>query len=509
MGVFKVFKQKTQFLLILLIMVFLFNKALAILPQIPSGSSGYYVIPFGTAYITAIFNNTKVCADANENLVCDSSEITTLNAGQYMSTTAKIIFTDKPVSVIYYENSYSCFYYLPLKKIYYTQKNSEGYIVSATFYTNVSYFNLTDKKEYNFTGISEYVIISPVAGGNLTGNNSFLYFEKSSSTYSNTAFLSNIPIPGKIFYTDPITGTLFLYPTANNTIVEIDENRDGLIDESYILNLGNVLSLSLSSGSKIVSNKPVTCIKRRTWVCGPYNTYCGFSFSLIPAMHMGSEYILPANKAPTYTDYYIVPIQYHTVINITNETGTYTFTLISPSEYIKVHAPSVGTKVSSNKPVEIIGYVLTGGTYIDRTSSYTLLPLSPSTIIQTPGLIGVDEYGTIKVRFFNPTSENLYNISLEIYTHKNFTLVGGAGIVNVTIYKKDANSDAILSQDFVQKSYSLSGEDNVFSVSYQDNSLLSVLQPNEYIEVVYKVISNHPGYYSFRVNSRWKATHWY
>ncbi len=490
----------------------------AILPKIPSGTGGYYVIPFGTAFITAIFNNTQVCADADKNLVCTSGEITTLNAGEYMSTTANIIFTDKPVSVTYMPfglngcgNSGTYTYgliHLPpsgeLLKKYIIFSEPYVRIVAVKPYTTIvnhTYPNGTLISTYTLNNIAEYITLNnPSDGTFIESDKPIFVFEEARGGYqaADYAYIPNYA--GTKFYIDGRHGTIYITPLQNNTNVWVDENRDGITDSTYTLYSGDVLSLSgLSVGTEITADKPIVMVSK-------ISSFVWNGHNYINSSYLGSEYVLP--KLPSCQEAYINPIQYSTDVEIYDVSGNVvaTYNLTVPSDYVK---PSygVGYKIKSDKPVIVTVHATTSnGAWPGDT--YILHPLSPSTIIKTPGMIALNEYGTIKVRFFNPTSETLYNISIDTYSHKNFTLVGDTGVVNITVYKKNASTDSVIAQSFMQKSYSLSGDENVFTVSYADSSLLSSLKTDEYIELEFEVMANSPGYYSFRAESTWKATYW-
>ena len=529
--------------------------SLAILPEIPFGTGGYYVFPNigATLYITAIYNNTEVCTDDNKNLICESWERYVINSGKYITTAAQIVFTDKPAIVSFKGNPWNSGCICPdrarwgygyggyvvssqmLGSEYYVPYDARNVYITATqYHTEVNITNSSGTFTFVLNNPSDYIeLSSPEPGAKINADKPVSVIFKSNPWNSGCTCSYGIwgygyggnVLPSQFlsteYYVPYDAENVYITATQNLTKVEIDQNRDGIADETYEINITQYIILSNPvAGARINSDKPVIATFTITWnsgcgVCGVISIwgygYGGFtpSFQLL-----GTEYIIPAEVEKVS----ITPIQYSTRVTITNSSGTFIFNLVSPSDYLILTNPEIGTKISANKPVIVIfnsnpwhsgckcgaydsgiwGYAYGGEFY----------PLSPSTIIQTPGLIGLNEYGTIKVRLFNPTSEILYNISIDVYIPKNFTLVGDIGVVNVTVYKKNAHTDSIIASDFVQKSYSLSGEENVFTVSYGDSNLLSSLGSDEYIELEFEVISNSPGYYAFKAQSTWKATHW-
>lgn len=484
-----------------------FFPSLAILPKFPSGSGGYHVIPFGEAYITAIYDNTEACSYGGGSSLC-ASGIQILNSSDYIGTSSKMIFTDKPVVVNFrYIVSYGCYnLHLPssseVKKEYTLISENNAYIVAMKYYTqvNVSYPNGTLMANYSLTSPGDYVTIqSPQAGTKINSDKPVFVYE--GFVNSNYGRGYTIHPGGTEFYIDSRRSTVYISPFENSTTVYIDQDRDGITDSTYILYTGDELSVSgLEVGTQIKSDKTIFVISK--------DGNMGYSF--INYSFAGNEYYIPYAGCGGTRYIYITPIHYKTNVKILDKTGSvvdeYNFSL--PSDYVTLTNPTIGYRIVSDKPVIVTSYSYYAYNVYRRISAYILRPLSPTTLVKSPFYIGLNEYVTIKTRFFNPTSETLYNISIDTYSHKNFTLVGDTGVVNITVYKKNASTDSVIAQSFMQKSYSLSGDENVFTVSYADSSLLSSLKTDEYIELEFEVMANSPGYYSFRAESTWKATYW-
>ncbi len=272
-------------------------------------------------------------------------------------------------------------------------------------------------------------------------------------------------IPGNDFFA--AYTALKVAVLSNGTKIRIDTNNDGFFDSEVSHNRG-VHQLSTIEGARIKSSKNIAI----------YADLNGVLFALLPSSSIGSDYFETGGYAlalfsnetgfSQLTEFKIYS-QNNSILKTTlyaapNTKASYQI----PHSHIVSSMPSLNTALGSG-----------GHSSISINSNpYSQIYL---THYSKNKYISNAETNTFIVRIFNPfLNEEARDISLYVAHPANFTPLAG-----IIVERKSLKDDAILAS----ASAIHPGTGDGFSLSHGDSPILSRLQPMEYLEIRYDLIT--------------------
>ena len=181
---------------------------------------------------------------------------------------------------------------------------------------------------------------------------------------------------------------LKIIASRDNTEVILDSNADGIPEQTWTLNRGQVATYSNPiAGTHVTADKPVMLV---VYNAEPDKESGTWTYTVFPTKMLGTEYyfegqqMFEATPTADQTRIKIVTIEDQTNIAVdTNGDGVPDLTqMLNKGETLKIEDPQAGLKITSDKKIGV-AYVFWKtasdpwtGTLRDYTSAHALLPVS-------------------------------------------------------------------------------------------------------------------------------------